>query len=77
MCFIDHTNVCTPSPERQPYPGLHQKECRQQVEGGDSPPQLFSGKHSALESTGEDRHEPVQAGPEEGHKNIPSAIKEG
>ncbi|GAB0181926.1 cAMP-dependent protein kinase inhibitor alpha [Grus japonensis] len=32
--------MCTHSPESQPCPGLHQKKCDQQVEGGDSPPLL-------------------------------------
>ena len=34
--------MCVCSPESQPYPGLHQKKCDQQVEGGDSPPLLCS-----------------------------------
>ena len=36
--------MCTRSPEGQPYPGLHQKNCGQQVEGGDSAPLLRSGE---------------------------------
>ncbi|KAK4827726.1 LOW QUALITY PROTEIN: hypothetical protein QYF61_021026 [Mycteria americana] len=36
----------TCSPESQPYPGLHQKRCGQQVEGGDSAPLLCSGDTS-------------------------------
>ncbi|KAK4813082.1 hypothetical protein QYF61_007584 [Mycteria americana] len=34
--------MCAHSPESQPYPGLHQKDCGQQVKGGDSPPLLRS-----------------------------------
>ncbi|GAB0181904.1 cAMP-dependent protein kinase inhibitor alpha [Grus japonensis] len=33
--------VCTHSPESQLCPGLHQKKCDQQVEGGDSAPLLL------------------------------------
>ena len=36
--------MCAHSPERQPYPGLHQKQRGQQVEGGDSAPLLRSGE---------------------------------
>jgi len=36
--------MCTCSPESQPYPGLHQKQHGQQVEGGDSTPLLCSGE---------------------------------
>jgi len=36
--------MCTCSPECQPYPGLHQEKCGQQVEGGDSAPLLHSGE---------------------------------
>jgi len=36
--------TCTWSPESQSYPGLHQKNCCQQVEGGDSPPLLDSSE---------------------------------
>ena len=31
----DEPAVCSHSPESQPYPGLHQKQHGQQVEGGD------------------------------------------
>lgn len=34
--------MCTWSPESQPYPGPHQKNHGQQVQGGDSPPLLCS-----------------------------------
>ena len=36
--------MCVCSPEGQPYPGLHQEKCGQQVEGGDSAPLLHSGE---------------------------------
>jgi len=54
---------------------LHQKKCGQQVKGGDSDPLLRycetpSGVlHPALEPSAQERHRPVGAGPEEGHKN--------
>uniref|UniRef100_A0A8B9GH42 Oxysterol-binding protein n=1 Tax=Amazona collaria TaxID=241587 RepID=A0A8B9GH42_9PSIT len=38
--------VCACSPEGQPYPGLHQKECDQQVEGGAPAPLLCSRETS-------------------------------
>ncbi len=34
--------MCPCSPESQSYPGLHQKECGQQVEGGDPAPLLWA-----------------------------------
>ena len=34
--------MCACNPESQPYPGLHQEKCGQQVEGGDSAPLLRS-----------------------------------
>jgi len=60
----------------QPYPGLHQKKCGQQVEGGDSAPLLRSGEtpsgvpHPALEPSAQDRPGPVGVGPEEATKMI-------
>jgi len=62
-------------PSDQPYPGLHQKQCGQQVEGRDSAPLLRSGEsppgvlHPALEPSAQDRHGPVGVVPEEGDKN--------
>jgi len=67
--------MCTPSPEGQPHPGLHQKQRGQQVKGGDSVPLLHSSKTPlgvlcpALGSTAQERHGPVGMDPEEGHKN--------
>ncbi|KAK4828047.1 hypothetical protein QYF61_023085 [Mycteria americana] len=55
--------------------GLHQKKGGQQVEGGDSAPLLCSGETPpgalppALEPSAQERHGPVGAGPDEGHKN--------
>ena len=72
-------SMCTRSPEGQLYLGLHQKQCGQQVEGGDSPLLLCSGETSlrvlcpALGILAQDRHVPAGAGPEEGHKNDPRA----
>ncbi|PKU30959.1 rna-directed dna polymerase from mobile element jockey-like [Limosa lapponica baueri] len=36
--------MCACSPESQPYPGLHQKKCSQQVKQGDSALLLCSGE---------------------------------
>ena len=71
--------MCTRSPESQPYPGLHQKMHGQQVMGRDSAPLVHSGEtlpgvlHPALEPSGQERHEAVGVGPEEGHKSEPRA----
>jgi len=42
--------MCIRSPEGQLYPGLHQKQRGQQVEGGDSAPLLRSGETPPRES---------------------------
>jgi len=63
------------SPEGELYLGLHQKQCGQQVEGGDSAPLLCSGETPpgvlcpTLEPPAQERHGPVGTGPEEGHKD--------
>jgi len=46
--------MCTSSPEGQPYAGLNQEKCGQQVQGGDSAPLLCSGEnpHRIIESFG-------------------------
>jgi len=68
--------MCAGSPDGQSYPGLHQKQRGQQVEGGDSAPLLCSGEtpcgvlHPALEPSAQDRHGPVGTGPEEATKMI-------
>jgi len=66
--------MCAHSPEGQPYPGLHPKQCGQQVEGGDSAPLLCSGESPprvlcpALEPSAQERRGSVGAGPEEATK---------
>ena len=68
--------MCACSPESQLCLRLHQKKCVQQVEGGDSAPLLCSDVSPAgalrpdLESSVQEKHGPVGAGPEEGHKMI-------
>jgi len=68
------------SPKGQPCPGLHQEKRGQQGEGGDSAPLLRCGEtppgvlRSALESSAQERHGPVGAGPEEGHKDAHRAV---
>ena len=67
--------MCGCSPENQLYPGLHQKKCGQQVKGGDSAPLLHSCETPSrvlcpgVESSAQDRHGSLGAGPEEGHEN--------
>ena len=57
--------MCPHSPERQPYPGLHQKMRGQQVQGGDPVPLIFTSEASPgvlrpdVESSGQERHGPV------------------
>ena len=71
--------MCARSPESQPYPGLHQKKCGQQVEGGDSSPLLHSRKTPpsvlcpALEPSAQER--PVGVGPEEGHLSCEERLR--
>jgi len=66
--------MCAHSPEGHLYPGLHQKQRGQQVEGADSVPLVCSGEnppavlHPALEPPAQGRHGPVGAGPEEATK---------
>jgi len=69
--------VCSHSPESQLYPGLHQKQGGQQVEGSDSALLLCSGEtppevlHPALKpSVQEGLHGAIGAGPEEATKMI-------
>ncbi|KAK4831769.1 hypothetical protein QYF61_018995 [Mycteria americana] len=68
--------MCTRSPEGQPYPGLHQKKCGQQVEGGDSVTLLCSGETSpgvlrpALEPAAQEGHGAV------GHLSYEDKLKE-
>ena len=71
-----HLAACACSPEGQMYPGLHQKQRGQQVEGGDSAPLLCSGEtppvvlRPALEPSAQGGHGPVAAGPEDATKMI-------
>ena len=64
--------MCPPSPESQPYPGLHQKKCGQQVRGGDSDPLLCAGEtspgvlHPDVKSSAQESCEAVGVHPEEG-----------
>jgi len=66
--------MCARRPEGQLYIGLHQKEHGQQVEGGDSTPLLSSGEtppgvlRPALDTSAQERHGAVGAGPEEATK---------
>jgi len=71
--------MCARSPEGQPYPGLHQKQRGQQVEGGDSAPLLCSGDTPSgvlcpvLGPSAQERPGAVGVGPEEGHEDDPRA----
>jgi len=68
--------MCAHSPEGHPYPELHQKQCGQQVEGGDSAPLLHSDDSSpgvlcpSLKPSAQDRHGPVGAYLEEATEMI-------
>jgi len=63
--------VCAHSPEGQLYPGLHQEKHSQQVKGDDSAPLLRTDDTPpgvlcpALDPSAQERHGPVEAGPEE------------
>ena len=73
--------MCPCSPESQSYPGLHQKKCGQWVKGGDPAPLLCTGEaspgllHPDVESSVQERHRPVGACQEEGHKNDQRGVK--
>jgi len=68
--------MCACSREGQLYSGLHQENCGQQGEGGDSAPLLCSGETSpgvlcpALDPSAQDRHASVGLGPEEATKML-------
>jgi len=67
--------MCAHSTESQPYPGLHQEKCGQQVKGSNCAPLFCSGEaspgvvHPGLHPSAQERHGRVGAGPEEGYKN--------
>ena len=68
--------MCTHTSESHLYPGLHQKQRGQQVEGGDSDPLLRSGEtlpgvlHPALGSSAQEGQRPAGVGPEEATEMI-------
>jgi len=76
---LDEPPLCARSPAGQLYPGLHHKQCGQQVEGGDSAPMLRSGEtplgvlRPSLEPSVQEGHGAVKAGPEEDHNGDPRA----
>lgn len=67
--------VCPHRPESQLYPGLHQKKCGHQSEGGDPVPPLCSGENLPgvlcphVEFSVQHRCGSVGAHPEVGHKS--------
>ena len=69
--------MCPYSPESQPYPGLHQKQCGQQGEGGDPAPLLCADEdspgvlHPDVESSVQERCGPVGVCPEKCSNNDP------
>ena len=69
--------MCLHSPESQLHPGLHQKKCGQQGDGGDPASLLCTGEASTgvlcpdVQSSVQEMHGPVGAHPEEEHKNDP------
>ena len=69
--------MCPCSPGSQPYPGLHQKQCGQQVKRGDPAPLFCAGKaspgvlHPDVESSVQERHGSVGAHPKKGRKSDP------
>ena len=58
--------MCLCSPESQPYPGLHQNKCDQQVEGGDPVPLLCTDR-TILHSSPEKLHPDVEFSVQERH----------
>jgi len=69
--------TCPCNLEGQPYPGLHQKQHGQEVEGGDPTALLCAGEILSavlcpdVESSVQERHRPVGGHPEESQKNDP------
>jgi len=68
--------MCAHSPESELYAELHQKQCGQQVEGGDSAPLLRSGEtppgvlRPAPEPSAQEGHGAFGAGPKEATEMI-------
>ena len=66
--------MCFHRPESQLYPGLNQKQCGQQGEGGDPDPLLCTGEtsprvlHLDTESSVQERDSPIGICPDEGQK---------